>query len=71
MTGGDSRADALSMATDALVVSLDAYVAARENIPVPSSPQPGHDLVAVASVAAARLALYTAKREQGLTILDD
>lgn len=67
LTGGDDGADALAMATDALVVSLGAYVMACEDIPVPSIDLPGHDLVAVPSIVAAKLALYTAMREQGLT----
>lgn len=67
LTGGNDRADALAMAADALAVSLGAYVAAREDVPVPSVPLPGHDLVAVPSALAAKLALYTAARNQGLT----
>lgn len=67
LTSGDDRADALEMATDALVVALDAYVCGGEDIPVPSVPLSGHELVAVPSVVAAKLALYTAMREQNLT----
>lgn len=64
LTSGDNRADALEMATDALVVALDAYVRGGEDIPVSSGPLPGHDLVAVPSAVAAELALYTAARKR-------
>ena len=67
LTGGNDRADALAMAADALTVSLGAYIAAREDVPVPSVPLPGHELVAVPSALAAKLAQYTALRDHGIT----
>ena len=67
LTYGDDREEALAMAEDALAVALGAYVQGREDIPVPEAVSPGQDTVAVPLVVAAKLALYTAMREQGLT----
>ena len=67
LTCGDDRVEALAMAEDALAVALGAYVRCREAIPVPDPPLPGQEMVAVPLVVAAKLALYSAMREQGLT----
>ena len=67
LTCGDDRDEALAMAEDALAVALGAYVQCREDIPVPGPPEPGQEVVAVPLVVAAKLALYSAMREQGLS----
>ena len=67
LTCGDDRDEALAMAEDALAAALGAYVRCREDIPVPGAASPGHEMVAVPLVVAAKLALYTAMREQGMT----
>ena len=67
LTCGDSREEALEMAEDALVVMLGAYVDCAETIPVPSPPAEYQELVALPPVVAAKLALYTAMREQGVS----
>ena len=67
LTCGDDQAEALAMAEDALAVALGAYVRAREDIPSPGPVLPGQVTVAVPLVIAAKLALYTAMREQGLS----
>ena len=67
LTCGDDRAQALEKAADALAVALSFYVDGRRDIPVPSDVAPGQELVAVPSVVAAKLALYTAMRSQNLT----
>ncbi len=67
ITGGWSRDEALEMAEDGLGVALGMYVSAREDIPNPSSLAGGEILVAVPPVIAAKLALYKAMREQGIT----
>ena len=67
LTCGDDREEALAMAEDALAVALAAYVQGREDIPVPEPASRGQEIVALPLVAAAKLALYTAMREQGLT----
>ena len=67
LTCGDDRAEALAMAEDALAVALGAYVRAREDIPSPGPLLSEQVLVAVPLVVAAKLALYTAMREQELS----
>ena len=66
-TGGWSREEALEMAKDCLGVALGMYVKEREVIPTPSPLEEGQVLVSVAPIVAAKLALHTAMREQGIT----
>ena len=66
-TGGWSWEEALEMAKDCLGVSLGMYVKGREDIPTPSPLEEGQVLVSVAPIVAAKLALHTAMREQGIT----
>ena len=66
-TGGWSWQEALDLATDCLGVALGMYVKARQDIPRPSRPADGQVLIAVTPILAAKLALYTAMREQGVT----
>ena len=66
-TGGWSWEEALEMAKDCLGVALGMYVKAREDIPAPSPLVEGQVLVSVAPIVAAKLALYAAMREQGVT----
>ena len=67
LTDGASRAEALTMAADALAVALAGYVLGRRDIPVPGALAKGQDLVPVPPVTAAKLALYAAMREQRVT----
>ncbi len=67
LTCGDNQAEALEMAEDALVVALSAYASNCEDIPVPSAAGLGQQMVAVPPLLAAKLALYTAMRIQGVT----
>lgn len=67
LTGGEDRAEALEMAQDALGVALAGYVHERWDIPAPSAAAKDQVLVAVPPIVAAKLALYTAMREQGIT----
>ena len=66
-TGGWSWDGAVEMAKDCLGVALGMYVKAREDIPIPSSLAEGQVLISVAPIVAAKLALYSAMREQGVT----
>ena len=66
-TCGDERADALEMAEDALAVALAGYVHQGWDIPVPSPAKPDQIPVVVPPIVAAKLALYSAMREQGVT----
>ena len=67
LTNGKDRDEALAMAEDALTASLAGYVQERWDIPVPSAAVDGQELIAVSPVVAAKLALYTAMRRQGIT----
>ena len=67
ITGADTEEESVFLAEDALVAALSAYVQFGKDIPAPSSPIDGQHLVAVPPVPAAKLALYTAMREQGLS----
>ena len=69
-TCGDDRAEALEMAEDALVVALCAYVDNDEDIPIPGTVAEGEVTVAVPPIVAAKLALYTAMRNQDITADD-
>lgn len=66
-TCGDDRAEALEMAEDALSGALAGHVHEQRDVPAPSPVAPGQVLVAVSPLVAAKLALYTAMREQGMT----
>lgn len=67
LTCGEGRAEALTMAEDALAAALSAYVHGREDVPAPSAAAQGQELVAVPPIVAAKLALYSAMRSQGVT----
>ena len=67
ITGGWSPDEALEMAEDGLGVALGMYISAREDIPKPSSLADDEVLVAVPPIIAAKLALYKAMREQGIS----
>jgi antitoxin HicB len=67
LTGGDSHAEALTLAADALAVALAGYVHARRAIPAPGAAGKGQVLVAVPPVVAAKLALYSAMRAKRLS----
>ncbi len=67
LTCGGDRSEALAMAEDALAVALAGYVRERWDIPIPSAVIPGQEVVAVPTIVAAKLALYTAMRLQGIT----
>ena len=67
ITGAQTREESLFLAEDALVAMLAVYVQQQREIPTPSPVADGQELVAVPLIAAAKLALYTAMREQGIT----
>ena len=66
-TGGKDQTEALTMAEDALATALAGYVHAQWEIPTPSQPAAGQELVAVPTVVAAKLALYSAMRAQRIS----
>ncbi len=67
ITGAQTREESLFLAEDALVAMLAVYVQQQREIPRPSPVADGQELVAVPPIAAAKLALYMAMREQGIT----
>lgn len=67
VAGGRSRAEALAMAESALAAALAGHVYQRWEIPTPSPAVDGQELVAVRPATAAKLALYTAMRQQRIT----
>ena len=67
LTGANDRDEALELAGDALAGALAGYVEHRQAIPVPSPVLDGQEVVAVDPVTAAKLELYSAMRDQGIT----
>ena len=66
ITGAKSAAESLILAEDALIAALSMYVQGGEDIPIPSPVADGQHLVALPPIPAAKLALYTAMRAQGI-----
>lgn len=69
-TGGWSWEEALYMAEDCLGVALGFYVDTDKDIPAPSPLREGQVLIPVPLLVAAKLTIYTAMREQGITRAD-
>lgn len=67
ITGGRDRTETLRLAVDALGAALAGYVHRQRDIPQPSTAASDQELVAVPAVMAAKLALYTTMRSQGIT----
>ncbi len=67
VTGGPDRTVALKMAADALAVALSGYLQNSRDVPPPGTPVEQQELVAVPTVVAAKLALYSAMKEQQVT----
>ena len=67
ITGGSDRAETLQMAEAALAAALARYVHNGSPVPTPSEPVDDQELVPVPAAVAAKLALYTAMKEQGIT----
>ncbi len=66
-TVGNDEAQALRRARDALETALAIYVDERRDLPRPARPREGQRMVALAPMAAAKLAIYQAMRDQGVT----
>ena len=67
-TQGIGEAAALEAMADCLVAALGGYIAAREDIPAPPAPTRGKSAtVALGPLEAAKLALYQAMRDEGLS----
>ncbi len=70
LTEGASEAEALRWAEDALAVALSGYVDDNRDIPRPSRLGRGRHAVSLPPMAAAKLAIYQAMRDQRLTRAD-
>ena len=66
-TGADTWGEALDLAEDCLGVALGAYIRAKEDIPIPGPLVEGQVSIPVPLLVAAKLTLYTAMRERGIT----
>ncbi len=66
LTWGDNEAEALVLAEDCLVTALNRYVRAGKSLPRPG-PAKGRPMIRVPPLVAAKLALYGAMREQGVS----
>ncbi|MCY4433535.1 MAG: hypothetical protein OXE45_07670 [bacterium] len=67
ISGGPDRAEALVQAIEALAFALSGYIHNGWDIPEPSVQAAGQEMVAVPTVVAAKLALYSAMRAQQVT----
>ena len=67
ITCGWSWQEALEMAEDCLEVALGMYVEQERDIPIPSYASNKQVSISLRPVVAAKLALYTAMRKQGMT----
>jgi len=57
ITQGDTEAEALDMAADVLVSSMDFYFEDRRTVPSPSAPQAGERLIELPTSVAAKVLL--------------
>ena len=69
LTYGENEAFALEWAQDALHVALAEYMDDHMDIPAPSAPAPGQPTVSPSPLAALKLALYQAMRDQRISQL--
>lgn len=67
ITEGDTRKEAMAEAVDARAVAMGAHVEDHRPVPVASSVRAGQDVVALPTLIAAKVALYGAMRDQGVT----
>ena len=70
VTGGDTWDESLFLAEDALIAALSFYLDDCEALPVPSALSDGQVLITVPPLQSAKLALYSAMRERGVSKSD-
>lgn len=66
-TAGDTEDEAREMAVDAITIMLDGIIRERKEIPAPSPPTVDQVLIALPSIIEAKVMLYRAMREQGVS----
>lgn len=67
LTVGRDEVDTIGQAGDALLTLFAHLISEGEPIPQPSRPKPGQPCVVLPPMAAAKLAIYQAMRQAGLT----
>ncbi len=67
LTDGETEAEALAEAEDCLVAALGGYIERRRDLPRPSRRKRGRPVVILPPLVSAKLALYQAMREAGMT----
>lgn len=67
ITQGDTEAEALEMAADALLVAMDFYFEDRRPVPPASSPRQGERMVPLPASAWAKVLLLNEMLAQGIT----
>ena len=67
-TGGKTFKEAIILAEDCLVVALSACIHLGHELPTPGPYQKGQELLTVQPLISAQLDLYTAMREQNITL---
>ena len=70
VTGAATWDESLFLADDALICALGAYIHLGEDIPAPSRLQDGQVLITVSPLQSAKLDLYSAMRERGVSKSD-
>lgn len=67
LTSGATEKEALQSMSDALGAALAGYVLVQQDIPAPSTPRQGEYLVPVAALVAAKIALRSFMRSEGVS----
>jgi len=70
ITQGDTEEEALDMALDALISSMDFYFGDKRSVPTPSKAKRGERLIALPPSIAAKVLLLNAMIEQKVTASD-
>ena len=70
VTGAETWDESLFLAEDVIIGALGAYIHLGEEIPAPSRLQDGQALITVPPLQSAKLDLYSAMRERGVSKSD-
>jgi antitoxin HicB len=70
ITEGNTIAEAMEMASEALALALTFYTEEWRDLPVPSQPKRGMRMVRVPALSEAKFKLYTALRDSGIKKAD-
>ena len=67
LTSGATRQEALDMAQDALATAMDFYVEDRRQVPLPSKPRKGEDVVLMPASIAVKVLLLNEMLKENVT----